>query len=733
MGKHRNYMSGSSLPSGDLQHPATGPVPPALGEVTPLLRVSGLHTHLGSPAQPLRVVDGLDLELRRGETFALLGESGCGKSMTALSLMRLLPPGGRIVAGRVWLGETELLGLPEQAMRRVRGGRMGMIFQEPQTSLNPVLRVGQQIAEAVTAHAGSGRRRREVTGRILELLTAVGIPDPERRSREYPHQLSGGMKQRVMIAMALAGDPELLIADEPTTALDVTIQAQVLRLLKRLQAETGLAVLLITHDLGVVAETADRLAVMYAGQIVETATSADFFAQSAHPYSRMLRDSLPAPEKRQGRLAVIPGRVPPLDQVLPGCRFAARCDRVMAICRAEPPPWGARRPDHWVRCHLPLTGATVARVGSPPLRETGGGGEIARTPGGLVMAGGVTAEVPVGATAGTTAGEPLVTIAGLKVHFPIHRGLWRRVVGQVRAVDGIDFMLRAGQTLALVGESGCGKTTAGKGLLQLIRPGGGSVHYQGRDLVGLSHGALRPYRKDLQVIFQDPFASMNPRLRVGDIIGEGLQALGLVPGRAARRARVLALLEEVGLPAEAADRYPHEFSGGQRQRICIARALAVEPRVLVCDEPTSALDVSVQAQILNLLKALQARKGLAYLFITHNIAVVSYLADEVAVMYLGRIVEYGSVDAVLTDPRHPYTRALLSAVPVIDPASRRELIRLEGDLPSPANPPPGCHFHPRCPEALPECARTYPPQVSPGPGRRVHCFRVQTAWPARGE
>lgn len=733
MGKHRNYMSGSSLPSGDLQHPATAPVPPALGEANPLLRVSGLHTHLGSPAQPLRVVDGLDLELRRGETFALLGESGCGKSMTALSLMRLLPPGGRIVAGRVWLGETELLGLPEQAMRRVRGGRMGMIFQEPQTSLNPVLRVGQQIAEAVTAHAGSGRRRREVTDRVLELLTAVGIPDPERRSREYPHQLSGGMKQRIMIAMALAGDPELLIADEPTTALDVTIQAQVLRLLKRLQAETGLAVLLITHDLGVVAETADRLAVMYAGQIVETATSADFFAQSAHPYSRMLRDSLPAPEKRQGRLAVIPGRVPPLDQVPPGCRFAARCDRVMAICRVEPPPWGARRTDHWVRCHLPLAGASLARVGSAPLQEAGGGGEIARTPGGHPTARGVAAEVPVGATAGTTAGEPLVTIAGLKVHFPIHRGLWRRVVGQVRAVDDIDFTLRAGQTLALVGESGCGKTTAGKGLLQLIRPGGGSVHYQGRDLVGLSHGALRPYRKDLQVIFQDPFASMNPRLRVGEIIGEGLQALGLVPGRAARHARVLALLEEVGLPAEAADRYPHEFSGGQRQRICIARALAVEPRVLVCDEPTSALDVSVQAQILNLLKELQARKGLAYLFITHNIAVVSYLAHEVAVMYLGRIVEFGPVEAVLTDPRHPYTRALLSAVPVIDPASRRELIRLEGDLPSPAHPPPGCHFHPRCPEALPECARTYPPQVSPGPGRRVHCFRVQTAWSTRGE
>lgn len=759
MGKRQDYMSGSTLSGGNLQPGMAEPKASPAPEIPkPLLRVSGLETHLGSPARPLRVVDGLDLELWPGETFALLGESGCGKSMTALSLMRLLPPTGRLVAGRVWLGGTELLGLPEQAMRQVRGGRMGMIFQEPQTSLNPVLRVGQQIAEAVTAHAGTRPgtypgtragigRRREVRSRCLELLTAVGIPDPERRLGEYPHQLSGGMKQRVMIAMALAGDPELLIADEPTTALDVTIQAQVLRLLKRLQAETGLAVLLITHDLGVVAETADRLAVMYAGQIVETATSTDFFAHAAHPYSQMLRESLPAPEKRQGRLAVIPGRVPPLDQVVPGCRFADRCDRAVALCRAEPPPWGARGPDHWVRCHLAPTTATVAGVGSSPRLEKAdqamppdahSDSDLGAGIGWGVEENGRAREAAGGGQGGEVTGTPaklgetLLAVDGLKVHFPIRKGFWRRTVGQVRAVDGIDFTLRAGQTLALVGESGCGKTTAGKGLLQLIRPDGGTVRYQGLDLVGMSHGALRPYRKDLQIIFQDPFAAMNPRLRVGEIIGEGLLALGLALGRAARRARVLALLEEVGLPAEAADRYPHEFSGGQRQRVCIARALAVEPRVLVCDEPTSALDVSVQAQILNLLKELQARKGLAYLFITHNLAVVSYLAHEVAVMYLGRIVEFGPVAAVLTDPRHPYTRALLSAVPVIDQASRRELIRLEGDLPSPAHPPAGCHFHPRCPEATPECARAYPPPVSPGSGRRVHCLRAQSGFPGLG-
>jgi len=694
------------------------------------LCVEGLLTRLGQGEGAPRVVDGLDLEIRASETFALLGESGCGKSMTALSLMRLLPPAGRITAGRVLLGGTDLLSLPESAMRRVRGGRLGMIFQEPQTALNPVLTVGRQIAEAVWAHAGLGRR--EVLGRVLDLLRAVGIPDPERRVGEYPHQLSGGMKQRVMIAMALAGGPELLIADEPTTALDVTIQAQVLRLLKGLQADTGLAVLLITHDLGVVAETADRLAVMYAGQIVESATSTAFFALPAHPYSRKLMDSLPTPQKRQGRLAVIPGRVPPLDQTFLGCRFADRCDRVMPICRDEAPAWREPWPGHGVRCHLwPLapgasTPTWVREVVSPasgpqpgkaPLPEptpepatdptAEWAGEAARSEAGL-----------------PEAGDTFLTLEGLQVHFPIHKGVFRRVVGQVRAVDGIDLELKTGRTLALVGESGCGKTTAGKALLQLIRPTGGAVRYQDKDLASLGYRALRPYRKDLQIIFQDPFASMNPRLLVGDIVGEGLQALGLARGRSERRARVAALLEEVGLAADAADLYPHEFSGGQRQRICIARSLAVEPRLIVCDEPTSALDVSVQAQILNLLKGLQERMGLAYLFITHNISVVSYLAHEVAVMYLGRIVERGRVDEVLQDPRHPYTRALLSAVPRIDPSQRREVIRLEGDPPSPADPPPGCHFHPRCPDALPECALAYPPAVRLSETRRVHCLRV---------
>ena len=668
-----------------------------------LLQVQGLTTQLGDPASPVRVVDELDLVIREGETYALLGESGCGKSMSALSLMRLLPPSGRILGGSVQLAGQELLCLTEREMRSVRGGRLAMIFQEPQTSLNPVLTIGAQIAESVRVR--EGRLRAGVLPRVVELLRAVGIPDPERRVGEYPHQLSGGMKQRVMIAMALAGNPKLLIADEPTTALDVTIQAQVLRLLKDLQRETGMAVLLITHDLGVVAETADRLSVMYAGQIVESATVKDFFAAPLHPYSRRLMASLPTAGKRSDRLAVIPGRVPSLDRLFAGCRFADRCYAVTEQCRAEPPDWTARADGQGVRCHR--WQCDLNAIPASASLESVPSGSAANS------------VLPQGQTPGN-----LLRVEDLRVHFPIHRGVLRRVIGHVKAVDGISLELYPGRTLALVGESGCGKTTAGKGILQLVPSSGGSVLYRGVDLVGLNHRRMRPFRKDLQIIFQDPYASMNPRMRVGDVIGEGLQALGVERNRTSRQRRVADLLELVGMDPDAANRYPHEFSGGQRQRICIARALAVEPRVIVCDEPTSALDVSVQAQILNLLKDLQDRFGLAYLFITHNISVVAYLAREVAVMYLGRVVERGLVDEVLTDPRHPYTRALLSAVPMVDAHLRRQVIRLEGDMPSPSCPPAGCHFHPRCPQAQDACRSGYPEDTHVSSSHSVRCFRV---------
>ncbi len=663
-----------------------------------LLRIKNLKTWLGRGAAPVRAIDGIDLEIKKGETFALLGESGCGKSMTALSIMRLLPPIGRIVDGSIHLGETSLLDLPENRMRNERGGRMGMIFQEPMTSLNPVLTVGAQIAEAVRIHDAS--QQQDVETRVVELLKAVGIPDPEQRFGEYPHQLSGGMKQRVVIAMALAGRPQLLIADEPTTALDVTIQAQVLALMKQLQQESGMAILLITHDLGVVAEVADRVAVMYAGQIVETAPCKAFFQTPRHPYSQKLFHSIPGRDKRSERLAVIEGTVPPLDQEFSGCRFADRCDAVMLICRHQPPQWDQYAEGQGVRCHL-QEGAEAAVEQPVSLGE----GSVA--------------------VAENSPPTPLLGVNDLKVHFPIHKGIFRRVVGHVRAVDGVSLEIPVGQTLAVVGESGCGKTTVGKAILQLIKPTAGQVRFDGDELTRLRGEALRRRRADLQIIFQDPMASMNPRMLVRNIIEEGMLAQGVGGHAAERQIRVAQLLEQVGLPASAADRYPHEFSGGQRQRICVARALAVEPRLIICDEPTSALDVSVQAQILNLLQALQQQLGLSYLFITHDIAVVAYLAHEVAVMYLGRVVERGTVAEVLDDPQHPYTQALLSAVPVAEPGGKRKRIHLEGDMPSPSNPPAGCHFHPRCPQAMERCQKSYPKAISLSETRAVSCLLLE--------
>ena len=663
-----------------------------------LLRVESLTTWLDSGGEIVRAVDRVSFSIQPGETFALLGESGCGKSMTALSLMRLLPESGKIVDGEVRLGDTDLLGLPEVAMRGVRGGRIGMIFQEPGLSLNPVMTVGEQISEVLRSHT---RHQGPAVGRrATELLDRVGIPDPARRLEEYPFQLSGGMKQRVMIAMALAGDPELLIADEPTTALDVTIQAQVLALLRELQRDTGMAILLITHDLGVVAETAHRVAVMYAGEIVESASRDEFFARPGHPYSRKLFASVPTRRKRGERLQVIQGTVPALTGEFSGCRFADRCDFAWERCHREVPVWSGGRAGQGVRCHL---------FDGPEHR----GGD-SRSAGSVTAGNGEPRPQSPGA-------GPLLEVRDLKVHFPIRKGIFKRAVGNVRAVDGVDLEIATGQTLALVGESGCGKTTAGKGILRLIEPTAGSVRFAGEDITSLSPAALRARRKEFQIVFQDPYSSLNPRMRIAEIIEEGMSALGVPRNGASQGQTVDSLLGQVGLRPEAKWRYPHEFSGGQRQRIAVARVLAVNPRLVICDEPTSALDVSVQAQILNLLKELQTRLGLTYLFITHNISVVEFLAHEVAVMYLGRIVERGTVDEVLTDPKHPYTRALLSAVPVIDPAGKREVIRLQGDLPSPANPPAGCHFHPRCPRAAMECRERYPGSTRLSDTRRVAC------------
>ncbi len=542
-----------------------------------LLSVSDLQVHFGARDNPVRAVDGVSFDIRRGETFALLGESGCGKSVTALSLLQLVPaPAGRIVAGKINFDGQDLLGLSEMQMRQVRGNRISMIFQEPMTSLNPVLTVGEQIGEVLQQHLGL--RNKACLDRTLELLDAVGIPAPGRRVHDYPHQLSGGMKQRVMIAMALAAHPELLIADEPTTALDVTIQAQVLDLLAQIQQDTGMAILLITHDLGIVADTVDDVAVMYAGQLVETASREAFFRNPLHPYSCKLFAAVPDSHKRDQALETISGTVPALNQRFSGCRFADRCDQAWTHCHQQLPGWYSQaiteREQQRVRCHRYDTAIDVPDVVDAP---------------------GIEAPRPQSEPS-VSASEHLISVRDLKVHFPIRKGVFKRTVGYVYAVDGVDLALPTGRTLALVGESGCGKTTAGKAMLQLLRPTAGSIRYRNQELTGLTGKSLRTLRAQLQIIFQDPFSSMNPRMMVSSILEEGMRAQGIAETNQERQQRIADLLAHVGLPEEAARRYPHEFSGGQRQRICIARALAVEPRLIVCDEPTSALDVSVQAQ-----------------------------------------------------------------------------------------------------------------------------------------
>jgi peptide/nickel transport system ATP-binding protein len=663
----------------------------------PLLEVKHLRTWLASEQGPVRAVDDMSFSVNHGETFALLGESGCGKSMTALSIMRLLPESGQIVEGEIRLDGQDLMELPETSMRDIRGGRISMIFQEPGASLNPVMTVHDQIAEAITRH--TDLRGVAVGERVVELLKSVRIPDPEQRAQEYAFQLSGGMKQRVMIAIALAGKPELLVADEPTTALDVTIQAQVLELLRDLQKQTGMAILLITHDLGVVSEMADHVAVMYAGEMVEVAPRERFFAHPAHPYSQKLFAALPGRARRAENLDVIRGTVPPLNQDFTGCRFAGRCDFAWELCRSDAPNWTDLPRGQRVRCHLyEHEGRGISNEESASNAE-----QRVLTP-----------------TPGST-DTSLLTVKDLKVHFPVRKGLFKKVVGFVKAVDGVSLDIAPGKTLALVGESGCGKTTVGKAIVRLLSPTAGHVAFDGQDLATLGEKELRELRSRFQIIFQDPYSSLNPRMRVNEIIAEGMAAMNVVASSSARAARVDELLTQVGLRPEHKLRYPHEFSGGQRQRIAIARALAVNPKLIVCDEPTSALDVSVQAQILNLLKRLQNELGLSYLFITHNIAVVEYLAHEVAVMYLGRIVERGTVEEVLQSPKHPYTQALLSAVPMIQGGGAREVIRLAGDMPSPVNPPEGCHFHQRCTVAKEVCREHYPEEKRLSDTRSARC------------
>jgi peptide/nickel transport system ATP-binding protein len=619
-----------------------------------MLRIDDLQVELEGDAGLVRAIDGMRLSIQRGETFALVGESGCGKSMTALALMRLLPENGYVAAGDVHIGQgadaVDVLALPEAQMRTVRGGRIGMIFQEPATSLNPVMKVGQQIVESIEAH--TPLRGDAARAKAVEWLKRVGIPEPERRIDDYPFRMSGGQKQRVMIALALAAEPDFLIADEPTTALDVTIQAQILDLLRDLQQERRMGLLLITHDLAVVSGMAQRVALMYAGQVIEVASAEDFFRAPRHPYAKALLRALPGGDRRAGPLEAIAGTVPALNQQFAGCRFAPRCAQALPSCSTTLPDLLPVVAGHEVRCLL-------VRAGDPEPAPA-----AARAPGAVSAE--LSAEAPAATATTAATRELLLDVQNLRVRFPIRSGALQRVSGYFNAVDGVSFQLRAGETLALVGESGCGKTTTGKAIVQLLRHLSvteGQALLQGRNLFDMQAAELHAARRKVQIIFQDPFASLNPRMRVYEILEEGLVALQPELSADQRRERLNVLTDQVGLRRDALLRYPHEFSGGQRQRIAIARALAVQPQVIICDEPTSALDVSVQAQILNLLRDLQRQLGVAYVFITHNIGVVEYIADRVVVMKAGRVEEQGTCAQVLGQPQKDYTRQLLAAVP----------------------------------------------------------------------
>jgi len=654
-----------------------------------VLDVDGLTVEFVGRRGAWPVLEDVGFQIRRGELFALVGESGCGKTLTALAVMRLLPPPARIVRGSVRLEGRELTALPESEMRQVRGGKLGMIFQEPMTALNPVRTIGAQVLEAVEIHQslrGDAARRR-----VLELLDQVGLPDPKARVRQYPHELSGGMRQRVLIAMALAGEPDVLIADEPTTALDVTVQAQMFELLHRLRDQRRMAIWLITHDLALVYNHADTVAVLYAGRVVETASRSRFYAAAAHPYSRLLLRAIPAQARPHQRLPAITGAPPAPWNIPAGCRFADRCPLATATCRSEMPPWASLAPDHWVTCWR--------------------AGELDR--------------VSVGTTRDRVHAPdacPRLVVSNLRVHFAVRTSLpWRRPK-VVRAVDGVDLELMPAETLALVGESGCGKSTVARALLGLVPVTTGSIQLHGRELVGSSRRELAFGRRRMQIVFQDPFSSLDPRQTIGDAIVEALETHRIGHDTAERRARAERLLERVGLRRELLGRYPHELSGGQRQRVAIARALAVEPEVIVCDEATSSLDVSVQAQILNLLRDLQDELGLSYLFITHDLGVVRYLAHRMAVMYLGELVETGATEQVLNAPQHPYTKALISAVPRFDSHQRSRLV-LPGEVPSPIAPPPGCRFHTRCPWAVDRCRDEAPQWTEVSAGQRVRCWR----------
>ncbi len=672
-----------------------------------LLSIENLQISFATVAGRVYAVNEVDLQVRQGEIMGLVGESGCGKSVTARSIVGLVPsPPAIFEKGRIWLqthdGIVDVMQLRDH--RSLRGRTVAMVFQEPMRSLHPMMRIGRQIVEALMPHDRMGNR--EAEERACELLDLVGLPNPRQLLTRYPHELSGGMRQRAMIALALVAEPRFLIADEPTTALDVTIQAQILRLIRDLQTRLGMSVLLITHNMGVIARIADRVSVMYLGTVVESGTVTEIFKSPAHPYTQGLLASTPTlTSQPKTLLPSLQGKVPELAQAPTGCVFADRCPAVMSIC-SEKPPTIEIEAGHLAKCWLyqPVEGietpASIVLEEEMPTLDH----ELAQNSHAQVVD-------PEASPLSRYEGDQ-IRADSLSLHYPIYKGLIRRQVGLVQAVQEVSLTIQKGETLGLVGESGCGKTSMGRLLSGLVEPTAGQVLFPSnrqdwQNISHLSQRELTPIRRSMGMIFQDPYSSLNPRLSVRDIVGEPLILHRVCEGQALQR-EVGELLEMVGLRPEHQSRFPHAFSGGQRQRIAIARALALKPSFLIGDEPVSALDVSVQSQILNLLLDLQMRLGLSMLFITHDLAVVRHVSDRVAVMYLGKIVEIGPTTEICSSPAHPYTEGLLASIPLPDPTLRTPDLIPQGELPDPSHPPAGCRFHSRCPYRQDVCMQEEP-------------------------
>ena len=675
---------------------------------TPVLQVHGLKTQFFTDEGVVHAVDGISFSVAGGETLGIVGESGSGKTVAALSLMRLLEEPCRIVAGEIRFQGRDVLAMTPEELRAFRGGGVAMVFQNPMTSLNPVLRIARQLVETMVVH---GRYDLDdATIRSVKLLGRMGITAPERAIRSYPHQFSGGMRQRVVIAMGMSNEPALLIADEPTTALDVTIQAQILELLRELNRDFGTAIVLISHDLGVIARVCARVIVMYAGEVVEEGPTEELLADPKHPYTWALINAVPRLDRHatgSKRLTTIEGAPPDPLNHLQGCRFAERCPFRIEKCAVHP-PLETVAPGRKSRCWVTQAGGSLARPhGAPAVEPPRATARRFEQDQAAVLARGVR----------------LLEVRGLAKHFALPRDGFFGAHRVVHAVDGVDLDVAQGETVGLVGESGCGKSTLARVIVRIFEPTSGSIVFAGQDISSASSAAIRPLRRRMQMVFQDPYSSLNPRMTVGEILGEPMRFHGIASGSADTAARIAEILDVVGLSPKAAARYPHEFSGGQRQRISIARALAVRPDFIIADEPISALDVNIQAQIINLLVDLQERFGLTYLFIAHDLAVVRHISDRIVVLYLGKVMEVAPAEELFLAPLHPYTRHLISAVPIPDAAMERRRVHLQlvGEPPSAVDPPSGCRFRTRCPIAQPICAAQTPPLIEHHDGHRVAC------------